>query len=319
MSTVIRRIHDDTLRASITDPVTIDESYTFIVDVVDDFVLQAIQRHSPHLLRGQPHPTYRGPLLFSQGIEPEQLNGTRAIGVTVRYSSAQPDNPLDQPADIVWDTFTERKLVTHDDEGKPFANTAGELYDEEKDVDYWGFRCVKNVARVPNWVTLYRRAVNRDAITIDGQEFRKETLRLAALNISGRRVENDQPFRTVTLAVLHNPEGWADRYPNVGWHERVETRNSRRNRRQYKLMPVVTPGTGEPATTPQWLDQDGRQLREIQYVTQTIPNFETDIPTELRVRQEVLSVPPHPPSRLLFNDFWFGRRLPFSRLASLFV
>lgn len=309
MSTVVRRIHEDTIRASLRDPVTIEESYTFIVDQLDGFELQAIQRHSPELLRGQPHPTFRRPVLLSEGIEPEQQNGTRAIRARVRYTSEVPDNPLSQPADIQWDTFTVRELVTHDAEGKLFVNTAGELYDVEMDVDYWGMRVTKNVARLPSWVKAYKGAVNKDAITIDGEDFPKETLAIATLSISGRNVENDQPFRTVSLSILHNPDTWVRRYPNIGWHERKELRTSRPGRRRFKLDPVVTPGSGERATKPQWLDKDGRQLRERVIVDPGPPPF----------IEEVLSVPPHPTHRLIFNEFWFGRRLPYSRIASLFV
>ena len=113
------------------------------------------------------------------------------------------DNPLNDPAEIEWNTDITQENFTKDKSGNAILTSAGNHYVEpiKDDVSYWTVSISKNVSAVPSWIDSYRDAVNSDNIVIDGYSVAAGTAKIKAIKISKWQQSNDIWFKVLTLSI----------------------------------------------------------------------------------------------------------------------
>jgi hypothetical protein len=134
-------------------------------------------------------------------------------------------NPLERPADVDYSEDTRIRVTTQDGEGDPILNTAGDLLDDppiEIDDPDLIISIAKNVpVKLPRWLRTYRRSVNADAVTIEGETYAPMTLRLKLKSLSKKQTENDVDFRALAFELHFREDGWQAEILNRGYYELV--------------------------------------------------------------------------------------------------
>lgn len=132
--------------------------------------------------------------------------------VTFTYSNERElqDNPLNDPADIQWaDEPYQRPLVV-DKDGDLVLNSAGDWFDPPYMID--DSRLVvtvtKNVGAVPSYILGYRNVVNSDSFTVDGVGVPSGKAKIKAISVSGKQERNGVVYRTLTIPIYLDEDGW---------------------------------------------------------------------------------------------------------------
>ena len=114
----------------------------------------------------------------------------------------EPD-PLDRAPKIRWTSRLERNTVEKSRDGKAVLNSAGDYFDPPVEADFvrWTVNIQFNATSIPADIRSYAGAVNDGAITIDGESIAAGRARIIGLDIGELQVENDVPFRSITLAI----------------------------------------------------------------------------------------------------------------------
>lgn len=157
-------------------------------------------------------------------------------------------SPLDEPAQITWDSDQYEALACVDKDGKPARNTAGDILLFPYEDSRWVATVSKNVATVPRWITDYNNAINSGSVTVDGIRFAKRQLMCKHIRIGSiqtARVNNREiRYRQISFQLHVRHDGWVIKHPNVGFNELREF-----------ARPVIDRDTGEVLR-----DSDGRPI-----------------------------------------------------------
>lgn len=134
--------------------------------------------------------------------------------VTCAYSTEKEleENPLNEPAEIEWDTEQFQRPYVKDKDGEGIVNSAGDAFDPAVDGDdsRWMATVQKNVAAVPTWLLEYRDAVNEDEVTkdnpegtfeFDGLTIYPNEAKMQAIRISKWQERNDVNYRVLTMRI----------------------------------------------------------------------------------------------------------------------
>lgn len=186
--------------------------------------------------------------------------------VTLAYSSEKEmeENPLDEPAEISWDTEQFQRPAEKNRAGKAILNAAKDHFDPppERDDSRITILIRKNLAVVPAWILKCADRVNEGEIEIDGITIAAGEAKLQKVRVSKWQERNDIAYRVVDL-IIHlrdkedaSHEPWALHNLNAGFHctGRLESEDDP------DLQHCVTKGDGQPVTTPALLDVDGKQI-----------------------------------------------------------
>lgn len=143
--------------------------------------------------------------------------------VTANYSTEKEldENPLDTPAEITWDPEEFQRVLAVDADGNAVVNSAQDPYDPPVEVDDSRqiATVVKNVANVPSWILQYRNVVNSDAFSLDGISISAGQAKLKAIKISAWKRVNDVSFRTLTIPLNLDEDGWLVKVQDMGFYE----------------------------------------------------------------------------------------------------
>lgn len=204
--------------------------------------------------------------LFLVNIAPEQRAGAYRIwDIDLEYTSNpkrrdEEENPLNEPAEIEWDTTEESQIIERDGEGNPLVNTAGDLLEGIEEIaSHWVIKVKKNVAKVPRYILDYDMSVNDGSVRISGLTFPKETLWLRRLHISDKKTKADVDYYEFSFELHCKPGTWRRTFANRGYYEIVDVEFGPFLIKQKKR--ILGPD-GEPPAEPQWIDVTGAQPRE---------------------------------------------------------
>ncbi len=222
------------------------------------------------------HP--RMPLLFCRRVHVDRMT-SRTFIVSGEYSSSdvtdekqRNENPLARPPKIEFHSAQGRRLAITDVNGDVMRNTAGDpLAAEDVDEPAWVISFLKNVAKVPSWVTTYVNAINKDTVRIRGLTFAPETLKLQVLDIPDFRIENGKRFLPLGFKLHYRRRKWRMERLNEGFYELVPKTVTRNKFVQgFGVIPVDVEiidreqifVKGMPAVEPVALDKNSRQFRD---------------------------------------------------------
>lgn len=150
-----------------------------------------------------------------------------AWDVTCTYSTEplnedeedKPENPLDRPARITWDSEVFQKFTNRDKDGNVMVNSAGDPIEAiEVDDIRWVISITKNFASLPAWVLTVPNSVNSSAVNISGVSLPARTVKVGHLHIGELQVENDIPFYEVTVELSYKPGTWDEEVPDEGFN-----------------------------------------------------------------------------------------------------
>jgi len=125
--------------------------------------------------------------------------------VTAAYSSEAElqENPLQEAADINWNTEQFQQPYVKDKDNNAILNSAGYPYDPpvEDDDSRWTATVRKNVAAVPSWLLEYRDAVCSDTFVLDGLTIKPNEAKMQAISISNEQERNEVVYRVLTMRI----------------------------------------------------------------------------------------------------------------------
>jgi hypothetical protein len=160
---------------------------------------------------------------FCTDVRPVQHKAKTVWRVTARYSTEYElsDNPLNDAAEIEWNTEPRQKAFWKDRDGNAILNSAGDYYDPpvEGDDSRWVATVSKNLAAVPAWTLTYKDATNSDQFTLDGLTIAIGVAKLSRIRISKWQERNDIDFRVVTFSIAIDENGWAAELLDQGFRE----------------------------------------------------------------------------------------------------
>jgi len=223
------------------------------------------QLDRPDLARYQPHPNYTD--CRATYFEADQRKHSQIYDVTVGYSNqlSESESPYDEPATVSVETVSETIPFTHDYEGNPNTNTAGDLIEEAEDEDLMlVFRLTKKISpSYPAWLLDYGLAINSDPVTFKGRTLAPKTLKIAKLRIGDEELQDDTPFLPLSIEIVYNSQTWEKQFLNRGLREmRIIKRPKVGGDFEYVLAKVpILDDQDKPISTPAFLDSDGRRPR----------------------------------------------------------
>lgn len=169
---------------------------------------------------GEPHPEDFN--IYCVSATPVQRNKF-LWNVVASYASSQTgysDNPLDDPAEIEWDSDQFQKPAIADRDGLAIVNAAGDFPDPPPPMDDSRWTCLvrKNIApAVPTWLSSYRNSLNDATFSVDGKSIAQGCAKLSRISIGTRQKRGAIEFRVLTLCLHIADEGWALDVPNSGF------------------------------------------------------------------------------------------------------
>lgn len=223
-----------------------------------------LRRSLPELQRWQPHPTEAG--FYVEKFSAEQHPNSRFWNVEVTYATRTDKSPLDAPWkwSVSSQSLSSYTLVDH--QGRMMLNTAGFPFEPfERKERILIFRGRKNVPKWPGWLLTYPECINADAVRVNGQNCAPKTLALAGLSIEEPQEENEVEFSPLTLELHYRESTWLTVVPSKGFRERIplDTPIAQQANGGKKFLTIpITDDYEQPFQEPQFLDADGRALRD---------------------------------------------------------
>lgn len=143
---------------------------------------------------------------------------------TVPISKQQQEedkDPLDRAAKIVWNTVKYQKAIERDRDGYAILNSAGDYFDPPplKDLSHWTATITKNVSVVPPGILTWPDKLNSDTFTVDGVSVDVNAAKIMSVNVSELKIEGDEEYRTLTVALEFNKDLWRGKYLNQGFYQ----------------------------------------------------------------------------------------------------
>ena len=175
-------------------------------------------------------------LAYCQRVRPRNESFAKIVWiVTASYSTEREitENPLNDPADVDWDTAFYTRIATHHragpNAGNAIVNAAYDPFDPavEADDSRWGANVIKNVAGVPSWIGAYGRdggAVNTDVFVVDGYTVGIRMAKISGIRISKWQERNGIRYRVLTMRIDIDEGTWIKQILNDGMRVRAGTK-----------------------------------------------------------------------------------------------
>ncbi len=210
------------------------------------------------------------PRAFCQRVRPRNESFSKLVWiVTAGYSTEREisENPLNDPAEIDWNTAFYTRIATYQragpNAGNAIVNAAYDPFDPavEADDSRWGANVKKNVPGVPAWMGYYGRdggAVNSDAFQLDGYAIGIRMAKISGITISGWQERNGIAYKVLTMRIDLDAGTWITQILNDGMRTRAGTK--------------CKDADGQPVTEPALLLSSGAQaafpatLAQINYI-----------------------------------------------------
>ncbi len=228
--------------------------YTRLFRVVSDdsFELPSNIYGACGIQRGDPYPGDPGAWCQRASKRNESFS-PKIWQVTFGYSSEreiQP-NPLNDPARITWSDEQFQRPLIKDRNGRVVLNKAGDFFDPPYMIDDARSLAtvVKNVASVPSFVLDMKNVINSDVFVLDGLSIGVEKAKIRAIQISDWQERNNIRYRTLTMPIHLDKNGWQVKLANIGYYQKVGGQR----------VPCWD-DNGKAVTTPVALDAAGKQI-----------------------------------------------------------
>lgn len=194
-------------RADVDGKATASRSFRVITD--DARETWPTVAAAPGISLGDPHPEIF--TLYCSGISPRQANKFLwEVGVDYKNDRERSESPLDEPAEIEWDSEQFQKPAVKNRDGDAILNAAGDPFDPPAEMDD-SRRVVtvkKNLAVVPTWILDYQDAVNSDSCNIDGVSIAAGLAKVQRVSVGPEQSRNNVTFRQVTIVIHLQRDGW---------------------------------------------------------------------------------------------------------------
>ena len=150
--------------------------------------------------------------------EPTALGAFYTVTVTysTKFDNQQNQNPLLRPVKVNLDFTVFRKVVTHDLNGYPITNSAGDPPSEPVEIDavHPLLKFTRNEASQPFSLMLdYAQATNSDSFYGAAPGTVRVMIRCGDV-----QTENDVQFYQVEYTFEYRKEGWDPRFLNIGFN-----------------------------------------------------------------------------------------------------
>lgn len=202
-------------------------------------------------LVGQVHPDDF--TAWCTSLDVQLVGGWKWYTVTANYSSEfeLSENPLFEPAQITWDFEQFQRPALADRSGDAVLNSAGDYYDPPamRDDSRPIVSVTKNLSVVPTWILNYQDAINSSAFTVDGIVVAAELAKMNRVGISTVQNRNGIQFRTVTMEIHLQRDGWALSLLDAGYRKKSGT-----------TRVIILSDDGTEPSTPIPLDGSGALL-----------------------------------------------------------
>ncbi len=204
-------------------------------------------------LIGSLHPS--DPFAWCRSLTVKCTDGYKAWEVKAAWSSQaeKNENPTDDAAQITWggDLFQEPFLQDRD--GNAVLNSAGDPYDPPlmKDATRAVVNIVKRMSSVPDWILSYRNKENDAAFTLDGISVATGVAKIQQIDVGIVERQNDIEYRTVTIVMHLDENGWNAKPPDMGFRELNDNGDP---------VDIVNKGDSAPITMPALLDGAGKSI-----------------------------------------------------------
>lgn len=214
------------------------------------------------IVYGDPHPN--DPYAWCNSVNAKCRDDSKlAWIVTYGYTTEREyqENPLNDPAEIEWDTQQYTRPYFQDNTGNAILNAAGYYYEKpcEGDDSRWMVNIKKNMASVPSWILQYNNAINSDAFMVDGIGVAAYCAKMARISIGIRQQRNNVFFRVLQLSMHISTNSWVKQLLEEGTYC-IGADLSDSGDLVSKLVPCYD-SHKMPVKTPVPLDQDGTQLQ----------------------------------------------------------
>jgi hypothetical protein len=177
----------------------------------------------------------------------------------------RPDDPLEQPADIVLDSELLTEPTLFDNEGRPITNTSGEwIAGVTTDRMVFTYRVSKNVASDPLFLDTYGCALNADPVRLRGRLRAPLTLQARRFALGPYLEKNRVRYCVLSFELHYRPDTWIQNKWNVGTLEAVpyfdsyDSNGKGIGRRKYRQVPIKAGSPARPIENAVPLDKEGR-------------------------------------------------------------
>lgn len=221
--------------------------------------------------RWQSHPTEPG--FYVEDFEATQRKHTPRWEFTVTYTDQVTKDPLAIPARIgEIKSFKLDGATVLDWNNTPILNTAGEPPEPfSKPEQIIVFPFIKNIPPdQPDWLLDFESCINSDVVRIGSKVCDPLTALINAITISEVQEQGDTQYRTATVEVWRRKGKWLEYFPSRGFNEKVTVIDQAVNsngvgsgftkKTKTVLRPILI--NGEPPDKPQFLDADGKWLKD---------------------------------------------------------
>lgn len=221
--------------------------------------------------RWQPHNTEPG--FYVEDFEAVQRKHTARWDFTVTYTDARIKDPLAIPARIgEIKSFKQDGATILEWNNTPILNTAGEPpepFPKPEQIIVYPF--IKNIPPdPPDWLLDFESCINADSVRIGSKICEPKTALINAITISDEQEQGDIKYRTATVEVWRRKSKWIEYFPSRGYNELVTVIDQPTNesgigsgftkKTKKILRPILI--NGEPPDKPQFLDADGKWIKE---------------------------------------------------------
>lgn len=185
-------------------------------------------------------------------------------------------NPLLDPASVTCDSEISMEDAYIDLDGQPTVNTAGDLVQVKIPVPRITFKIRKNVALVTGWLAQVSGVVNDTPVRLKGVLYPRGTLQLWSVHLGDVEEKNGIEYFVCDLVIKHKEDGWQYSYLNTGYNELrlhpknrgasfdlVDPKNQKPIMVKERCLDGADGRSGDPVTTPVFLDQQGQRPRVV--------------------------------------------------------
>lgn len=190
-----------------------------------------IDKSGYNCVRAAPHPNnnwrlQRGhrPVFCQDFTVKEDKDNPFLIHVALQWAvpeAIKGDAPLEREPPRRTQHVVPRISTTDPNTGYPHTNTAGEIIrNVQVDWRYGGLSYTIRLRKLPSWFAdMQQGPINDDTVRLDGDLYEPLTLWCSSCTSTPYRIREGVYGQEISLDLLHDPNGWDEKYPNIGHYE----------------------------------------------------------------------------------------------------
>jgi len=200
---------------------------------------------------GSAHPDDIYAYCFELSVDPTEPWAGWTVTASYTTEREITENPLSEPAVIVWGSEQYQKPAVKDKNDNLIVNSAGDPFDPPAMMDdsRVSVTVTKNVSAAPAWVLEYHNTINSNSFTIDGVSVAARTAKMQAISISEWQSRGGVAFKVLSYTLSFQYQGWPLVLLDQGMRK---ISNSKRVPIPNADSPVPLDGTGQPIVDPKF-------------------------------------------------------------------